>query len=403
MTKKIKYLLSIFVAVLSMPLLADVEYNIIPLEPADYIPSSLSVESEVYDLSETGYVVGSISCYPHFPLTKGFVYHPDEGFKVILGPLENGDLKAEKINNEGVVVGWINKKEWRIQDDGHGASCGFDTGIFIFDQKDNLFIDPPSLSKIDTFDVLGISNNGKILVRGDWNDLGMMGYIYDRSMDEVSFSTPPNPIAINNAGNIIGNNWYYSIEGGLKNLPSLDPYDRWDVNAEVLSENNVVAGVGADIQENEKGFIWDEENGMRVIYTLGGDRIKIKGINNLSQVVGSSKTEDLITHAFIFDESLGTMDLGTLGGEKSSASDINDLTQVVGYAESYSKVKDKRAFIWDKVKGMRDLNDLIPNNSGWKKLEEAKKINNKGYIIGQGIYQGQERGFLLIPKHENLK
>jgi hypothetical protein len=46
---------------------------------------------------------------------------------------------------------------------------------------------------------------------------------------------------------------------------------------------------------------------------------------------------------------------------------------------------------------MKDLNDLLPPNSGWV-LTEANGINDAGQIIGTGIGpDGQQRGFLMEP------
>ena len=65
---------------------------------------------------------------------------------------------------------------------------------------------------------------------------------------------------------------------------------------------------------------------------------------------------------------------------------------------SFGPYSDKdRAFIWDKITGFQDLNDLIPANSGWK-LEAAVGIDSRGEIIGRGDYmEGDDQGFLLRP------
>jgi hypothetical protein len=45
---------------------------------------------------------------------------------------------------------------------------------------------------------------------------------------------------------------------------------------------------------------------------------------------------------------------------------------------------------------MRDLNELIPPNSGWW-LESAVAINDDDVIAAQGTYLGQQRSCLLTP------
>ena len=55
----------------------------------------------------------------------------------------------------------------------------------------------------------------------------------------------------------------------------------------------------------------------------------------------------------------------------------------------------QRAFVWDNAKGLRDLNTLIPAESGWK-LEVATSINDRGEIVGWGDHGGADNvGFLL--------
>ena len=76
----------------------------------------------------------------------------------------------------------------------------------------------------------------------------------------------------------------------------------------------------------------------------------------------------------------------------STAYGINDRGQVVGYSVTSSS--DPHAFLWDGV--MKDLNSLIPENSGWV-LTEAMDINNKGQILGTGRFHGHTRAFLLTP------
>ena len=65
-----------------------------------------------------------------------------------------------------------------------------------------------------------------------------------------------------------------------------------------------------------------------------------------------------------------------------------------------AKLEGQRAFVWDKTGGMRDLNALIPPDSGWT-LEVATGINDRGEIVGWGDHRGVENaGFLLRPRDQ---
>jgi probable HAF family extracellular repeat protein len=95
-------------------------------------------------------------------------------------------------------------------------------------------------------------------------------------------------------------------------------------------------------------------------------------------------------------------DLGTLPGLTNSAGyGINALGVVVGAASEYNPDRvfpDARALVYDDT-GMHDLNDLIPSASGWV-LSVATGINDAGWIVGSGTFNGQERAFLLTPVPE---
>ena len=54
------------------------------------------------------------------------------------------------------------------------------------------------------------------------------------------------------------------------------------------------------------------------------------------------------------------------------------------------------AVIWEEGK-LSVLYDLLANPDGWEKLCIAEDINDRGEIVGYGIYQGCQSAFLLTP------
>lgn len=54
------------------------------------------------------------------------------------------------------------------------------------------------------------------------------------------------------------------------------------------------------------------------------------------------------------------------------------------------------AVIWEEGK-FSVLYDLLANPEGWEKLCIAEDINDRGEIVGYGIYQGCQSAFLLTP------
>src|SRR5215204_2010392 len=111
--------------------------------------------------------------------------------------------------------------------------------------------------------------------------------------------------------------------------------------------------------------------------TLGGSHSWASAINDPGQVVGySNLAGDQNYHAFLYKDGKMT-DLGTLGGTSSEAKGINISSQVVGWSDNSSG--ERRGFLYDSANGMKDLNDLIPADSGWT-IYEAAGINTDGQI-----------------------
>ena len=159
-----------------------------------------------------------------------------------------------------------------------------------------------------------------------------------------------------------------------------------------------------------KAFLWTEKGGDKTIGTLpGGLWSRAYDVSqNGKVVVGVSDTSSGSEHAFVWSESNGFLDIGALGGqEKSHAWSISpDTSVVVGTSwtgSDYYSGFNKNIFTWDSSYGMRSLFDLLQNRgsdtNGWSSLSDAWQISgdpSRGYnIVGKGIYQGQERAFLV--------
>jgi probable HAF family extracellular repeat protein len=73
-------------------------------------------------------------------------------------------------------------------------------------------------------------------------------------------------------------------------------------------------------------------------------------------------------------------DIGTLNGDSTSALDINSKGEIVGTSTASMS---GHAFYWSAATGIKDLNDLLPANSG-AVLTSATTINNAGWILALG-------------------
>jgi probable HAF family extracellular repeat protein len=92
--------------------------------------------------------------------------------------------------------------------------------------------------------------------------------------------------------------------------------------------------------------------------------------------------------------------LGSLGLDESYALDVNESGTIVGQALGFGEgTVSFSAFVYEDGE-MADLYTLIPQNAGWESLIEATAINDRGWIVGEGIYEGRVRAFLAIPVPE---
>jgi uncharacterized membrane protein len=146
-------------------------------------------------------------------------------------------------------------------------------------------------------------------------------------------------------------------------------------------------------------------------------------INDLGEIAGWAQTpgstiqsgcpsyypDAVPIHAMLWRSSKSApADLGTLPGDQfSMAVKVNSLGVVVGMSgnsttegqeQRYPFLQvEGRPFVWDPVRGMRDLNDLIPASSGWT-LQTVSDINVWGQTVGTGTINGETHGFLLTPR-----
>jgi len=139
-------------------------------------------------------------------------------------------------------------------------------------------------------------------------------------------------------------------------------------------------------------------------------------VNDSGVAVGGAFTINLaldfdpagIAHGVLFKNGTAT-DLSTLTPRRTNLPIwINNSGWIVGYNSDQAPHGELQlaaivesaetwnyAFLYMNGK-MYELNQLLANGSGWQ-LSYATMVNDAGQIVGTGIYQGQQRAFLLTP------
>lgn len=212
---------------------------------------------------------------------------------------------------------------------------------------------------------------------------------------------------INDSNDIVGVMGTASGQNHAVIWDNSDPHDLGTLGgaksgAEDINNDGLIVGSADTLSGESHATMWINGN-PNDLGTLGGSTSDARAINNLGLTVGTADTSkydsrsNSIFHACLWGAD-GPHDLGDLGGSNSFAYDINDKGQVVGGSMIASDNLYSRAFIWQNGV-MKDLDTLIPQDSGWT-LWTARGINNDGLIIGNGIHNGVSSSFLLTPVPE---
>jgi probable HAF family extracellular repeat protein len=292
-----------------------------------------------------------------------------------------------------------------------------------------------------------INNTGQIVGQSDTPSGNYHAFIYDsiNGMQDLGTLGGNESIAhgINDNGQVVGESdtgigsaehaFLYDSTNGMQDLGTIGSI--WS-EAYGINDNGHIVGVSSinpNLTGHNHAFLY-RDNQMTDLGTLGGISSWAYGINNANQVTGLSHDGNMF-RAFLYDNGVMS-DIGSLGYD-TGAYDINDAGQIVGW--SYiSTPADYHAFLYDSIKGMKDLgtlggtwsnayginnagqvvgvssiedvnhaflytngtmfdlNSLIPSDSGWV-LKEAWDINGTGQIVGFGDINGKRRAFLMTP------
>ncbi|MEO1005980.1 MAG: hypothetical protein AAFW67_09045, partial [Cyanobacteria bacterium J06638_38] len=168
-----------------------------------------------------------------------------------------------------------------------------------------------------------------------------------------------------------------------------------------INDPGQVVGIN---RETNRAFVFNRANNpdnhsVTNLGTLpGGNYSAAYAINNQGQIVGVS-TSAAGSRAFIYEN--GTMqDMGiSYAGdpEKRDGIDINNLGQVVVTSAAGEPLIYQNGIV-------TNVNDWLRPEYGdlGYSITEAKGINDLGYIIAQGTFDGTERAFLLVPTFQEV-
>ena len=159
-----------------------------------------------------------------------------------------------------------------------------------------------------------------------------------------------------------------------------------------INDSGQVAGVANTASSSQRAVRWTGTTAQD-LGDLGGANSAGRGINASGQVVGYSYTANSFHAHAVRWTGLKAEDLGTLYNGNAFGYAINRSGVVVG--DIKVDFGGQYAFIYTNGR-MTDLNTLLPSDSGWQ-LTGASGINDSGWIVGAGSYNGQQHAYLLKP------
>jgi probable HAF family extracellular repeat protein len=226
---------------------------------------------------------------------------------------------------------------------------------------------------------------------------------------------------INERGEVVG--WSYTSSAPNTSCPFFLPLATgsfiWDkqngmrdlgtlggtcVIATGVNDNGVVVGDNVNDQPIQRAFLWRNGLIQDLGGSIGGEQAGAEGISRSGQVIGfATLAGEILSHATLWKRVGEITDLGVLDGDLCSfASSINSKAQIVGASQAGTPNNgctfdsSTRAFLWENG-SILDLNTLIPPGASLH-LQWAKDINDRGEIAGSGLdTDGNVHDFLLIP------
>jgi probable HAF family extracellular repeat protein len=210
--------------------------------------------------------------------------------------------------------------------------------------------------------------------------------------------------AINDAGLVAGSAFYEDntrayLFRGPDNIEDLGTLGGNFSSAADVNNAGYVVGSATAINDGPPMAFLYEASSMIPLGTLGGSWSGAAAINDASTIVGSSATALGEQHAALFIPGLSVVDLGA-AGQVSSAFDINESGSIVGYIEIEPGIS--RAALFSLTHAPVLLQQFIAPDSSWTYLLEATGINDRGQIVGTGVFGNEPglRAFLMTPVPE---
>jgi probable HAF family extracellular repeat protein len=305
------------------------------------------------DINNRGQVVGGAAIrinnrfYAH-----AFLWDAENGTED-LGVLPYASISiATAINDQGQIVGWSD-----ISHPDHHA--------FIWTEASGMqdlgtLTNPRPGFVVGNSEAYDINNYGEIVGESQGSGFWLLYSPIDPNNGSFSYRTVPP-----------------SVENGSATTFAIN--DRGEIVG-VASTTNFQINNGT-----ARAFIYNIKTGQKQhlgVYSPSHTASEASAINNMRQIVGYSYGGGEAGNTFLWQNN-AMFNLGSF--LIRNANSLNNSGEIVEESQ-----------VWNSTNGWRDLNNLIPANSGWR-LISMRAINDRGQIVGQGLFNEVSKGVLLTP------
>jgi probable HAF family extracellular repeat protein len=262
------------------------------------------------------------------------------------------------------------------------------------------------------------------------------GFVWSESEGKTDLSHPDyagcDAFHISDYGHIAGA--LAKENGGMRNANWLsaaeviEPTSPTIFRATRFNDKGQCAGA-IDIRASTSGLrfgssvaaVFDGTETIEIPETKGLKSLRVRDINNRGEILGRYSKGNL-DQPFVWSATDGIVKLKSSRALYLEPERFNDAQQVIGAAETIFLVEqlsnlgvrwnwflrlverfegepERYPVLWDREMFL-NLNNLIPRKSGWESFGEATDINDRGWIVGSGVYKGSTRAFLLKPEEK---
>jgi hypothetical protein len=308
--------------------------------------------------------------------------------------------RAAAINNQNVVVGW-------------SYSQGVHTG---FRWSEGQSMENMNVWGKDDYTLTDINDEGMMVgsFTENGHTKGFRHWSPGPGVHALWYNEPTNwfqdsqTFGINNQGHMVGNMGLqqnnrhaagWTIQFGGFMIPGYANGE--SSQASSINEANTTSGYAYVNGVQRATLFYNNQTVQDLHASINGAAHSTAGkINDQGSAVGIFRGQDNNIWSFIFNPELGTETFSNVAGyQDMSFTSIANSGVVVGYGNSNRASLGHQAVRWTQNTGLVDLNSLIDQNSGWD-LDEAYDVNENGYIVGSGKFNGATSNFMLKPVPE---